>query len=69
MTGKIERSWMNGKKREVFISNTVKWPNGLTIDSKHDVLYWCDAYLDFIERINTDGTGREVRETDPGRIL
>lgn len=58
--GKIERAWMNGKHREVFVADHVVWPNGLTIDQKEDRLFWCDSFLDIIEVINLDGSGRKV---------
>ena len=59
--GKIEHAWMNGDHREVFIDTELQWPNGLTIDYFKKHLYWCDAYLDKIERISLDKSVREVR--------
>lgn len=59
-SGKIEKAWMDGTHREVFVKNELQWPNGLTIDFITKKLYWCDAYLDKIERINFDGTDREI---------
>ena len=56
--GKIEKAWMNGKERSVFVSQNTVWPNGLTIDYSDKVLYWCDASLHRIERISLDGTNR-----------
>ena len=58
--GKIERALLNGDEREVFISENTLWPSGLTFDFTNDVLYWCDAFLEVIERINLDRTGRRV---------
>lgn len=58
--GKIERSWMNGDKREAFVSQNILWPSGLTFDYDNDILYWCDAFLKVIEKVNLDGTGRKV---------
>lgn len=58
--GKIERAWMNGDKRQVFVDSELQWPNGLTVDYLTRKLYWCDAYLDKIERIHLDGSKREV---------
>lgn len=59
-TGKIEYAWMNGNHRKVLIASDLQWPNGLTIDYFSRKLYWCDAYLDKIEKVNLDGTHREV---------
>ncbi|XP_054274081.1 low-density lipoprotein receptor-related protein 1-like [Macrosteles quadrilineatus] len=58
--GKIESAWMNGENRKVFVDSELQWPNGLTIDYFTRKLYWCDAYLDKIERISLDGTERQV---------
>ncbi|KAG8233902.1 hypothetical protein J437_LFUL005230, partial [Ladona fulva] len=60
LKGKIERSWMDGRQRTVFVDDQLQWPNGLSLDYVAQKLYWCDAYLDKIERIGLDGTGREV---------
>ncbi|KAG8332249.1 Low-density lipoprotein receptor- protein 1B [Homalodisca vitripennis] len=58
--GKIEFAWMNGEQRKVFVDSGLQWPNGLTIDYFNRKLYWCDAYLDKIERISLDGSERKV---------
>lgn len=58
--GKIETAWMNGDQRKVFVGTELQWPNGLTIDYFNRKLYWCDSYLDKIERISLSGIDREV---------
>lgn len=58
--GKIERAYMDGSHREVFVSQDLHWPNGLSIDYASRQLYWCDVYFHRIERIGLDGKGREV---------
>ncbi|XP_037511191.1 low-density lipoprotein receptor-related protein 1 [Rhipicephalus sanguineus] len=58
--GKIERTYMDGSHREVFVSQDLHWPNGLSIDYANRQLYWCDVYFHRIERIGLDGKGREV---------
>lgn len=58
--GKIERAWMDGRNRDVFVENNLQWPNGLSIDYVDKKLYWCDAYLHKIERIGLDGSNREA---------
>lgn len=63
---KIERANLNGGDRRALIKSQVHWPNGLAIDygggSSQGWLYWCDAYMDRIERIRFDGTDRQVSE-------
>lgn len=61
--GKIERASMDGTGRQVFVDTDLKWPNGLSLDMPGKKLYWCDAYFNKIERINLDGSQREVPNT------
>jgi len=56
----IQRAWMDGTHIEVLVSQNLHWPNGLTIDYVNKKIYWCDVHLAKIERINLDGTGRQV---------
>lgn len=58
--GRIEKSWMNGADRQVFVTSKMLWPNGLSLDYSNQVLYWCDAYYDHIEQIFLNGTNRKV---------
>lgn len=60
--GKIERAWMDGSNRNVFLtSKTVLWPNGLSLDIPQGILYWVDAYYDRIEMVYLNSSGRKVR--------
>jgi hypothetical protein len=56
----IQRAWMDGTHIEVLVRQNLHWPNGLTIDYAGKKMYWCDVHLGRIERINLDGTNREV---------
>ncbi|XP_010021394.1 PREDICTED: low-density lipoprotein receptor-related protein 1B-like, partial [Nestor notabilis] len=58
--GRIEKAWMDGYSRQIFVTSKMLWPNGLTLDYHANVLYWCDAYYDHIERIFLNGTDRKV---------
>ena len=58
--GKIEQAWMDGTNRKSLIETQLQWPNGLSIDYAEKKLYWCDAFLDKIERAELDGRHREV---------
>lgn len=60
--GRIEKAWMDGYNRQIFVTSKMLWPNGLTLDYQSNVLYWCDAYYDHIERIFLNGTERKVKE-------
>lgn len=56
---RIERASMDGKLRTVIISNKLYWPNGLTIDYPNNLLYFADAYLDFIDFCDYNGNNRK----------
>lgn len=58
--GLIEVAYMDGSSRKIFVQGNMLWPNGLTLDTLKSQLYWSDTHLNRIERINLDGTGREV---------
>ncbi|XP_077129136.1 low-density lipoprotein receptor-related protein 1B isoform X2 [Ranitomeya variabilis] len=58
--GRIEKSWMSGFNRQVFVTTKMLWPNGLSLDYENKLLYWCDAYYDHIEQIFLNGTNRKV---------
>ncbi|KAK0138020.1 Low-density lipoprotein receptor-related protein 1B [Merluccius polli] len=58
--GRIERAWMDGSNRSIFVTSNMLWPNGLTLDHGTSTMYWCDAYYDHIEKIHLNGTGRMV---------
>lgn len=58
--GRIEKAWMDGSNRRIFVTSNMLWPNGLTLDHSSSTMYWCDAYYDHIEKIHLNGTGRMV---------
>lgn len=58
--GRIEKAWMDGSNRRIFVTSNMLWPNGLTLDHVTSTMYWCDAYYDHIEKIHLNGTGRMV---------
>ncbi|KAI1884877.1 hypothetical protein AGOR_G00214390 [Albula goreensis] len=54
---RIEKASMDGKMRNTIISNKLYWPNGLTIDYPNKLLYFADAYLDFIDYCDYNAHG------------
>ena len=50
---------MDGSKRIALVTESIHWPNGLTIDYTSDRLYWVDAKHRVIESINISGTDRK----------
>ena len=55
---KIEKSNMDGTDRTAIVSSGLKWVNSLALDFKNKLLYWCDASLDLIERVDLQGNNR-----------
>ena len=53
---KIERAGMDGSHRSAIVTESVRWPNGLTLDLVLDRIYWIDAKLNLIGSADLDGT-------------
>ena len=53
---KIEKATVDGKNRQVLVSKDIIWPNGLTLDLYRSHVYWSDARLDYIKRMDLDGS-------------
>lgn len=54
----LEASSLNGEVRRSVVSRRLVYPSALTLEPAARLLYWADAYLDTIERVRYDGTGR-----------
>jgi sugar lactone lactonase YvrE len=46
---------MDGSEAEVLLDFDLQWPNGLTFDPTSSMLYWCDTFLNRVERLNLTG--------------
>ena len=57
---KIERAYLNGEGRMELVNDTIKWPNGLTIDHVYNKLYWADAWEETIEFMDLSTYERKV---------
>lgn len=53
---RIERAGMDGSHRETIVRESVRWPNGLTIDLVLERLYWVDAKLNTVGSCSLDGS-------------
>lgn len=51
---------MDGSDRTVLVSSGLVWVNSLALDFQNRLLYWCDAKLDKIERVDLQGNNRLV---------
>lgn len=56
---RIERIGMDGTNRSTIISTKMYWPNGLTLDTATQRVYFADSKLDFIDFCYYNGTGRQ----------
>lgn len=56
---RIERVGMDGTQRSVIINTKIYWPNGLTLDTATQRVYFADSKLDFIDFCYYNGTGRQ----------
>lgn len=56
---KIERAEMDGTNRMSIVTESVFWPNGLTLDYTSNQLYWADAKHNVIETAYFDGSNRK----------
>ncbi|KAL0973055.1 hypothetical protein UPYG_G00198300 [Umbra pygmaea] len=54
----VYRSYMDGSNVSCIVSESVRWPNGITADDHW--LYWTEAYGDRIERADFGGGQRSV---------
>ncbi|KAI4544121.1 hypothetical protein MG293_004387 [Ovis ammon polii] len=57
---KIETATMGGYSRRSLVDRGLVWPNGLTMDYEQNLLYWADANLEKIERMDLERYLREV---------
>lgn len=51
---------MDGKRREALVNEDIVWPNGIAADYTNDHLFWADARLKRIERIDLKTRLRRV---------
>ncbi|CAH2090680.1 unnamed protein product [Euphydryas editha] len=56
---RIERVGMDGTQRMAIITTKIYWPNGLTLDTATQRVYFADSKLDFIDFCYYNGSGRQ----------
>ncbi|KYO39024.1 sortilin-related receptor isoform B [Alligator mississippiensis] len=54
----IYRSDMDGSSASCIVSVGVRWPNGISVDDQW--IYWTEAYMDRIERVDFNGMQRSM---------
>ena len=58
---KIEQAEMNGSARRTIVTGNLIWPNGLTYHQATNHLFWADARLNRIEKLDLNG-GKRPRQ-------
>ncbi|XP_051551957.1 low-density lipoprotein receptor-related protein 2-like [Myxocyprinus asiaticus] len=56
----IECAGMDGSDRRVLVSNSLRWPVSLTVDSLHNRIYWADEKLKCIGSAILDGSDIKI---------
>lgn len=56
----LERTALDGADRTVLVQHKIVYPYGVTVDYPTQHVYWVDTYLDFVERIDYDGSNRRT---------
>lgn len=59
-TPKVERCDMDGQNRTKLVESKIVFPHGITLDLVNRLVYWADAYLDYIEVVDYEGQNRHT---------
>ncbi|XP_075055508.1 prolow-density lipoprotein receptor-related protein 1 [Mixophyes fleayi] len=57
---KVERCDMDGQDRTKLVESKIVFPHGITLDLVNRLVYWADAYLDYIEVVDYEGKNRHT---------
>lgn len=57
---KVERCDMDGQNRTKLVDSKIVFPHGITLDLVSRLVYWADAYLDYIEVVDYEGRNRHT---------
>lgn len=51
---------MDGQNRTKLVDSKIVFPHGITLDLVSRLVYWADAYLDYIEVVDYEGRNRHT---------
>lgn len=51
---------MDGQNRTKLVDSKIVFPHGITLDLVNRMVYWADAYLDYIEVVDYEGKNRHT---------
>ncbi|XP_066526626.1 low-density lipoprotein receptor-related protein 1-like isoform X2 [Hoplias malabaricus] len=57
---KVERCDMDGQNRTKLVDSKIVFPHGIALDLVNRLVYWADAYLDYIEVVDYEGKNRHT---------
>lgn len=57
---KLERCNMDGTNRTRLVDYKIELPTAVTLDLVKKLVYWADAYLDYIEMTDYNGKNRHT---------
>ncbi|KAJ8403984.1 hypothetical protein AAFF_G00343340 [Aldrovandia affinis] len=57
---KVERCDMDGQNRTKLVDSKIVFPHGITLDLVNRLVYWADAYLNYIEVVDYEGKSRHT---------
>uniref|UniRef100_A0A3Q2XRQ0 Low density lipoprotein receptor a n=1 Tax=Hippocampus comes TaxID=109280 RepID=A0A3Q2XRQ0_HIPCM len=65
---KIEKGGLNGGDRFALVTDSIVWPNGVTLDLLNQRLYWVDSKLHTLSSIDVQGGGRHTLIMDEHKL-
>ncbi|XP_041812193.1 low density lipoprotein receptor a [Chelmon rostratus] len=65
---KIEKAGLNGGDRTALVTDSIVWPNGITLDLLNQRLYWVDSKLHTLSSIDVQGGGRRTLIIDEHKL-
>lgn len=51
---------MDGQNRTKLVDSKIVFPHGITLDLVNRLVYWADAYLDYVEVVDYEGKNRHT---------
>ena len=54
----LSRFRLDGTGKKALVETRIIYPDNLALDMPNRLIYWTDSYVDTIERVSYDGTGR-----------
>lgn len=67
--GSIVQANMDGSNQTTIVSYKVFYPTSLKLDLANQQIYWLDKYMDYIERVDYNGSNRWSLKADIGSFM